>query len=926
MDKLISAVLLSSPVPSAVFLDAGATELLKWAGGDASPNVLLLSLSFDGLDGAEVDSWMRRHKPLRGVFVVSSPIRDILPAIKRQCVLFNFGECAILTSSTMDSTLRPNEVADLGEPYAFVRKQLRPTKSSIRYFPLHSIPVLRRERYRPASVELSILACPAIRTLFPLTLGSLDLYHSSPSVHSVEPGDVPFGAKLLLRCAAHELAGALVHDLGVDAESHIFTLGKTASFVGHSMQPIISTLTQQREALLLEGQEEEEAANEDKGRRGRLSEAQAMFLAAAVRGRSKANAGSAALERATLLLIDRTEDLFTPSAHGPSPLAHRALCALARARDLRFVSQSDQPSGVDGRGDYEEDEEEEDEEGGEGHQRGRVPPRGTAAAASEPRVTVQAYPLIDVSVRGAAATSALGTTHSPSVQPPDPSSRPLSAMAGLATWVVEPSLCLSSCETDKGDEGEEEKLRALYHSVCVGSEEEARSSLVAALRAALARHGRTEPAAKRRGLGAEVLAFAQALLGVAPGGKTAPSLQACVAEQPLLTLCGAVVETMQRSAKPPPPSSAAGEAGALPAWRCGFDVRSARERALEDILQARMSTFAECVPFLLSFLQPQPQPQGQGQGQGQGEDQCAGPPDAAHLLLMAVRALSVLGLQGRMMLGASVSDSPWTAAMQQDVGMFARGLAAWLGSPHASLSELRALAARGLMPETLVEDLATSRGDPSSSSSSSAASVDDSWSDDEGDGAGGGEGEREACERRARLQLDDLAVRWQQRLLELGSSLRCGCDDDGQPRATVDVLAGLKARSRTGGGEAEAPLGVVALAVRAMLQGPENHDALQCFTHVETPLQQLKRAGLGLLSHGLSFFGSSLAPPTPSRSLPTDNSTVVIAVLGGISFREARQVQQLIDAAADRGGGGLRVMLLSNRLVGGEDAIEGLLT
>jgi hypothetical protein len=230
-----------------------------------------------------------------------------------------------------------------------------------------------------------------------------------------------------------------------------------------------------------------------------------------------------------------------------------------------------------------------------------------------------------------------------------------------------------------------------------------------------------------------------------------------------------------------------------------------------------------------------------------------------------------------------------------------------------------------------VEDVAASRGDISSSSPSSsssvafAASADDSWSDDEGNGGGGGEGEREACERRARLQLDDLAVRWQQRLLELGSSLRCGCDDDGQPSAAVDVLAGLKARSRAGGGEAEAPLGVVALVVRAMLEGPDNPDALQCFTHVETPLQQLKRAGLGLLSHGLSFFGSSLAPPTPSRPLPTDNSTIIIAVLGGISFREARQVQQLIDAATDRGGGGLRVVLLSNRLVGGEDAVEGIL-
>jgi hypothetical protein len=47
---------------------------------------------------------------------------------------------------------------------------------------------------------------------------------------------------------------------------------------------------------------------------------------------------------------------------------------------------------------------------------------------------------------------------------------------------------------------------------------------------------------------------------------------------------------------------------------------------------------------------------------------------------------------------------------------------------------------------------------------------------------------------------------------------------------------------------------------------------------------------------------------------------------GAAVGRAVDELLGLIDAAADRGGGGLRVMHLSNRLVGGEDAIEGLLT
>ena len=52
-------------------------------------------------------------------------------------------------------------------------------------------------------------------------------------------GDVPMSESVKLKRFAHELAGTLVFDLGVDVSSSMYTLGQTSSWIGHHVQPLL---------------------------------------------------------------------------------------------------------------------------------------------------------------------------------------------------------------------------------------------------------------------------------------------------------------------------------------------------------------------------------------------------------------------------------------------------------------------------------------------------------------------------------------------------------------------------------------------------------------------------------------------------------------------------------------------------------------
>ena len=1008
-------------LPTVLFLDAGFCEILKWRGGTEAPSdVLVLSLSMLDCSSDElaIYSWMKRFKPLRGIFLVSTPLRDAMWVIKRQCELFNFIDCIVLTSSTTASTVLPDEEAELEEPYAFAKRVLRPTKSTVLYFPFHSLPIMPSTHQKDATPELLVLSSPPLRDFFPLTLNMAGQYppphhprSATISVRELEASQLPRATKVHIRSLSHELAGALAHDVGVVVpESHIFTLGHTATFVGHSIQPLVAGLGKQLEQL---GDLEREGP-------GRLDAVDAILLAEAVRCGSSPSPAPSPLPRASLLVIDRTEDLSSPAAHGPCPLAHRVLSTLARARDVWFRGPDRSEDVTEGEPETEGDdwewEKDQDRERGRDGRGGNGPSGGHRRAfpTSLTRPRPCAYQQCDVRVWSSRAEQQLGSSHpqltavlqgqqqqqqqqqqhslSLSQQ-----SRPLGALSGLPLDLA-PSLCLprtllptaagvKATATATAAKEEEDiarlELDELHRCLFFGSEDTARALMVRALASAIARKGGQPPPPKRRGLGAEVLAYMQSLVAAA---KTAQERRhgdlhkagvgvgsgLCLRERELLALCAAVVEAMQRSVSraPAPPAAAA---GGLPSWQCGFETRSARERAVDAILQAPLATFAEVVPLMLSFLggPPPSRTAGTKNAGGVGEDPCNGPPDVGHLLLLVVRSLAITGLQPRLLAAAAAphqlleqQHQPWAASLRQELHRFLWAVARWLGGSSASEGELLSLTGLGLLPKGFVEDWAECRrlgsdegqgghvrSSPAKSNGGGGVDEwDDSWGDDgDGDARGQAEAETESAEaqRRLELQLSDVVSLWLPRLLEVAETLRSAscCDGEGRPFAAFDMLGALRRGdcNALAGGTVGAP-GVLALTVRQLLATHHSYGQLQLgegayssvpptpplppldgYIRVESALQQLKRAGLGLLSQGLSFFGSGLGAAVgaaPSEPHPCDHSVLVLFVVGGLSLREARQVHYELET---RPSPGLRVILASNALLDGEGLLRGIM-
>lgn len=79
---------------------------------------------------------------------------------------------------------------------------------------------------------------------------------------------------------------------------------------------------------------------------------------------------------------------------------------------------------------------------------------------------------------------------------------------------------------------------------------------------------------------------------------------------------------------------------------------------------------------------------------------------------------------------------------------------------------------------------------------------------------------------------------------------------------------------------------------------------MSCFEHIETPIQQLKRAGLGLLSQGLGRLGLgggsgiNININVAARPHPAAQRVVVVFVIGGISLKEVAEIQAVIESAS----------------------------
>lgn len=238
--------------------------------------------------------------------------------------------------------------------------------------------------------------------------------------------------------------------------------------------------------------------------------------------------------------------------------------------------------------------------------------------------------------------------------------RPMSALMGLPLQ-LNPSLCLDG-------HARSSVLDAAQRSVLLGSEEEGKAALCEALKAAILSEGGALPPAKKRGLGAEVLAYVQALVQCPQPAQPQPAsaseevkdslaaaaeayrqnqqsglgynYSACARHQGLLSLSLAVVEAMQRSSGK--------QLQQLCDWQCAYDVRAAREAELDGVAR-KFQDLDVCVAHLMSYfllgnksvLAPGIRgPSGAGSGTSAKEKEAPptmGPLDLTHILIQLIR-------------------------------------------------------------------------------------------------------------------------------------------------------------------------------------------------------------------------------------------------------------------------------------------------
>ena len=177
-----------------------------------------------------------------------------------------------------------------------------PFQISVSYCPIYLCPILPSQL--SSRFEVHIFSTLACRSLYQPRLSDGDSGESSGGIADrLKTKD-----RLLLKRFSHELAGALIYDLGLDPTHRIFARGKVSSLVGHSIESCIAQL----QSLKQKKQEGSE-----------------VFIKEAVKMKRALFSGD---NRCSLILLDRNEDILAPLSHQNSSLAHRILSCLPRGR------------------------------------------------------------------------------------------------------------------------------------------------------------------------------------------------------------------------------------------------------------------------------------------------------------------------------------------------------------------------------------------------------------------------------------------------------------------------------------------------------------------------------------------------------------------------------------------------------------------
>jgi hypothetical protein len=397
------------------FVDDGFSELLKWRGSDSNYGnsiAAVLSLNMDASDLLLVSA----YKAKRLLFCVSSVSSDIFRKVKNLIKVSGSTEAIILLSISPDAfrtVVDSSKVqlqflqasdgdASTDRSYDWLHRYLKPECVGIVYYPVHSFSILssagtnveqRSNAGDDAQCELINITSPTCRDINPLTLHSVGMWNINDSIQNISDlpaGDIPLRDSAKLKGFAHELAGTLLFDLGLDPSDSIFALGSTSSLIGRHLQPVLSSLSKTRSSLIktervqssCEGTEillsgsiisstsssssasstpitpkmtsdnifqPKPAASSSGGSLfplplpsrslpGQSTAVTGPERMSDVTSKYTAQCSLDSLQAASLLLIDRTQDLYTPSTHSgeaskelhSSPLAHRILCTLSK--------------------------------------------------------------------------------------------------------------------------------------------------------------------------------------------------------------------------------------------------------------------------------------------------------------------------------------------------------------------------------------------------------------------------------------------------------------------------------------------------------------------------------------------------------------------------------------------------------------------
>jgi len=304
----------------------------------------------------------------------------------------------------------------------------------------------------------------------------------------------------------------------------------------------------------------------------------------------------APLQPAALVLIDRSEDLLTPASAGSvgtsggaTPLAHRVLNTLNYCQYLPTASASSTDvydhtyTGTSSKG--------------FGESKGSV--EGDSLQCD---VTLRC-PLLEVVDLDTALTMLGMQSDTTNTMHTDNNTTksgnwnvPMSALANLPlqltpSLLYKPLTTTTSSASNTPSNTTSNTTHPVVAHLLAGTEEAGRAALCGEIKTAITANSGVLPPPKKRGLGAEMLACAQALIA-APGSGTNNNTATTTAI-PLLSLTYTVIECMQRSSQKQLP--------ALCSWQCAYDVRTAREAELNTIA-VKMDDYEVCVAHLCTYF------------------------------------------------------------------------------------------------------------------------------------------------------------------------------------------------------------------------------------------------------------------------------------------------------------------------------------